>query len=85
MKAAYLLHKAGKDGVYIKLRIQWLSDCFQTYLQNTYTICAQYTVALGGDNEFILKRLALSKANIPKDPVYSDGIAETDTELDDED
>ena len=85
VKAACLLHKAGKDGIYIKLRIRLLSDYSQIYLRNTYTICAQHTAALGGDNEFILRNLALLKTNIPKEPVYSDGITETDPELDDED
>ena len=85
VKAACLLHEAGKDGVYIKLRIRWLSDCFQTYLGNTYTICAQHTAALGGGNADILRKLALPNTAIPKDPVLSDGIAETDTELEDED
>ena len=72
-------------GVYIKLRIRWLSYCFQTYLRNTYTICAQHTAALGGNHADILRKLALPNTTIPKDPVFSDGIAETDTELDDED
>ena len=40
-------------------------------------MCVHYTTALGGDNESILKRLALLEANIPKDQVYSDEIAET--------
>ena len=83
LKAVCLFHEAGKDGVYIELRIRWLSDCFQTYLRNTYTICVQYTAALGGDNADILRKLALPNPKIPKDPVYSDGIAETNTELED--
>ena len=85
VKAACLLHEVGKDGVYIKLRSWWLSDYFQTYPWNTYTICAQHTAALGGDNEDILRKLAFPNTTIPKDPVFSDGITETDTELDDED
>ena len=31
--AAVLIHEAGKDGPYIKLRLRWLSDCFQVYLR----------------------------------------------------
>ena len=82
--ATVLLHEAGNHGTHIKLRIRWLSDCFQTYLWNTYTIFAQHTTELGGDNDFNLKRLAFSEANVPKDQVYSGGIAETDMELDNE-
>ena len=56
LKMACLLHEAGKDGVYIKFRTRWLSDCFQIYLQNTYTIFAQHMAALGGDNADILRK-----------------------------
>ena len=85
MKMACLSHEAGEDGIYIKLRIRWLIDCFQTYLRNAYTICAQHTATSGGDNADILRELASPNSTIPKDPIYSDVIAETDTELDDED
>jgi len=71
VKAARLLHEAGKDGVYIKLRNRWLSSCFQTYLQNTDTIFAQLS-ALGGDNADILQKLALPNTMIPNDPVFSE-------------
>ena len=71
LEAACLLHEAEKDGVYIKLRIRWLSDCFQTYLRNKYTICAQHMAALGGDNADILKKNALPNSTTPKDPIYS--------------
>ena len=36
--ACVLLHEAGKDGPYIKLRLRWLSDCFEVYLRNTVRI-----------------------------------------------
>ena len=36
--ACNLLHEAGKDGSYIKLRLCWKSDCFEIYLRNTETI-----------------------------------------------
>ena len=68
---ACLLYEAGKDGIYIKLRTRWLSDCFQTYLRNTYTICAQHMAVLGGDNADILRKLALPNSTIAKDPVHS--------------
>ena len=44
--ACVLLHEAGKDGTYIKLRLRWNSECFQIYLRNTATIRAQHTEAL---------------------------------------
>ena len=44
--ACVLLHEAGKDGTYIKLRLRWKSECFQIYLRNTATIRAQHTEAL---------------------------------------
>ena len=30
--ACVLLHEAGMDGTYIKLRLRWKSDCFEVYL-----------------------------------------------------
>jgi hypothetical protein len=46
--ACVFLHEAGKDGTYIKLRLRWLSNCFEIYLRNTNTITAQHMVALDG-------------------------------------
>ena len=40
--ACVLLHEAGKDGPYIKLRLRWLSNCFEVYLRNTDKIRAQH-------------------------------------------
>ena len=40
--AAVLLHEAGKGGPYIKLRLRWLSDCYEIYLRNTRKICEQH-------------------------------------------
>ena len=44
--ACVLLSEAGKDGPYIKLRLCWLSDCFEVYLTNTNTITEQHADAL---------------------------------------
>ena len=46
VKAACLLQQAGKDSVYIKLRLRGLSDCFERYLRNTHTMYAQYNATL---------------------------------------
>ena len=60
------------------LVVEWLLSDLP---ENTHTICAHHTTALEW-NELILKRLAISEANILQTPVHIDGIAETDTELD---
>jgi len=44
--ACVLLHEAGKDGPYIKIRLRWLSNCFEVYLRNTDTIMFQHMDAL---------------------------------------
>ena len=46
VRACVLLHEAGKDPAFIKLRIRWLSDCFQIYLRNTERITSQHSDAL---------------------------------------
>jgi len=49
-----LLHEAGKDGSYIKLRCRWKSDCFEIYLRNTVKIRRQHAEALQvADNELV--------------------------------
>ena len=86
VKAAVLLHEAGKDGTYIKLRIRWLSDCFQVYLRNTHTICEQHNVAMRSMNEELLKAVAVSFLNLPSHAVHIVGIEDialTDIEDDD--
>ena len=78
-----LLHEAGKDALYIKLRLRWLRDCFQVYLRNTKRICAQHNASLKNVNDTILKALELSRETIPDDAIHSEGV--TDTELGSED
>ena len=51
VSACVLLHEAGKDGTYIKLRLRWKSDCFEVYLRNTQVISAQHTDALAMAHE----------------------------------
>ena len=52
--AANLLHEAGKDGSYIKLRCRWKSDCYEIYLRNTAKIRQQHAEALQvADDELI--------------------------------
>ena len=52
--ACVLLHEAGKDGTYIKLRLRWLSDCFEIYCRNTETITAQHVEALDSVHQRML-------------------------------
>ena len=82
---AVFLHEAGKDGPYIKLRLRWLSDCFQIYLRNTNRICAQHTAALIEINETILQALVDFEATIPDSVVHATGDKDTDIEIDDDD
>ena len=82
VKVAVLLHQAGKDGMYIKLRIRWLSNCYEVYLRNTQTICAQHTTALHDVNRTIFVLIA---NYIPQHPVHANGVTETEVDLDDED
>ena len=56
--ACVLLHEAGKDGTYIKLRLRWLSNCFEIYLRNSDIIMAQHESALAPFHERV-KHFAL--------------------------
>ena len=86
VKAAVILHKAGKDGSYIKLRIRWLSDCFQVYLQNAHTICEQHNTAMRSMNEQLLKAVVVSQLNMSADAVHITGIENLDlTDIEDKD
>ena len=86
VKAAVLLHEAGKDGTYIKLRIRWLSDCFEVYLRNTPTFCAQHNAALQGVNQQMMAAIAISQANLPWYAVHNAvAIDESMTDIEDDD
>jgi len=61
--ACVLLPEAGKDGWYIKLRLRWLSDCFDIYLRNTKVITSQHRDDLAKVNA-TLKGLAITTSNL---------------------
>ena len=82
--ACVLLHEAGKDGPYIKLRLRWLSNCFEVYLRNTDKIRAQHNDALDASLKSIL---TLAARTVGMDgPVHVNGIVNLSMdEVDDED
>ena len=80
-----MLHEAGKDGTYIKLRLRWLSDCFDVYLRNTKRICEQHNDAMLTGNEIMLMALTEVSDMAPHSAIYSEGELATDVELDDDD
>ena len=45
--AAVLLHEAGKDAEFLKVRLRCLSDSYCLYLRNTKKLAAQHTEAIG--------------------------------------
>ena len=68
--ACVLLHEAGMDGTYIKLRLRWKSDCFEIYLRNTTRITTQHNSALSYDNNDILAAITNITSNIlPVEPI----------------
>ena len=86
VKAAVILHENGKDGTYIKLRIRWLSDCFQVYLHNTHSICEQHNTAMRTLNETLLKAVKVSQINMPSHAVHIAGTIDNDfTDVEDDD
>lgn len=86
VKAAVLLSEAGKDGTYIKLRIRWLSDCFEVYLRNTNVICEQHNEALQGVNQRMIAALAISQANLPAHAIHTAVVIDAGmTDIEDDD
>ena len=96
VKAAVLLHEAGKSDAYIKLRIRWLSDCFNVYLRNTKTICDQHNAARMTNDEILLNAITMAvdadiplgelmSSEIPDEPVHTTGVHVSEYELEDED
>ena len=65
VKACVLLADAGKKGWYIKLRLPWLSDCYEVYIRNTKIIIAQHAEALNEANKR-LTEVSLTDENIPE-------------------
>jgi hypothetical protein len=41
-----LLHEAGKDGDYIRVRLRWLSEAYRVYLRDTALMAQFHTKAL---------------------------------------
>ena len=54
-------------------------------LRNTKQICAHHNTSLKNVNDIILEALALSRENIPDDAIHSEGVTDTELELEDED
>ena len=64
VKACVLFAEAGRNGWYIKLRLRWMSDCYEVYLRNTKLITAQHSDAMSDVHERMLA-LAISFVNLP--------------------
>ena len=62
--ACCLLAEAGKDGWYIKLRLRWVSDCYEVYIRNTRRIADAHNDALQEVNQR-LQEIAITPANLP--------------------
>jgi hypothetical protein len=62
--ACVLLHEAGMDGSYIKLRLRWKSDCFELYLRNSNRITLRHNIALLDDNTDLLRAIADIATNL---------------------
>jgi hypothetical protein len=59
--AAVLLHEAGKNGDYIKIRLRWVSEAYRVYLRNTKNTAKLHNVAV----EENAQRIDFSLANLP--------------------
>ena len=84
VKAAVLLHEAGKDAPYIKLRLRWLSDCFIVYLRNTQVIMEQHIAALAPAHARMIS-YAIDAANLPTAPAHMVPVNSLIPDLEDED
>ena len=62
--AAVMLHQVGKTPEYIKIRLRWVSNAFESYLRNTDVIMDQHVDALAKDSANI-HGMTLHEANIP--------------------
>ena len=82
--ACVLLSEAGKDGPYIKLRLRWLSNCFEIYLRNTNTIADQHNEALDTVHTRMCA-LAISASNLNEIVHTSGAINIIMNDLEDED
>jgi len=82
--ACVLLSEAGKNGPYIKLRLRWLSDCFEIYLRNTNTIADQHNEALNSVHDR-MSALAITASNLNEIVHTSGTINIIMNDLEDED
>ncbi len=79
--ACVLLAEAGMPVYYIKLRLRWISDCFEVYIRNTLKMANMHTAAIARPPA------ALSLANLNLDSVNEEGDEGSldDYELEDDD
>ncbi len=82
--ACCLLAEAGKDGWYIKLRLRWVSDCYEVYIRNTRRIANAHNDALEDVNEK-LQELAITPANLPTVLEESGVLDNVSYEIEDDD
>lgn len=66
--ACVLLHEAGMDATYIKLRLRWKSNCFEVNLRNTPRITTQHNDALAFDNHELLRAITDISTNLLPPP-----------------
>jgi integrase len=76
--AAILLHEAGKNGDYIKIRLRWVSEAYRVYLRNTKQTARLHSVAITSNEE----EIKFSLTNLP-DTLTDDQHWITDDEEDD--
>lgn len=74
--ACVLLAEAGKEGWYIKVRLRWLSDCYEIYIRNTRRIADQHNEALVAANQK-LDEVAVTFVNLP-DVIEESGLLDTE-------
>jgi len=79
-----LLHEAGKDSPYIKLRLWWLSNYFEIYLRNTDRITNQHNEVLHEVHQR-MQDMAISALNLNQVIHISGNIDLTMTKLEDHD
>ena len=65
--ACVLLAEAGMPVYFIKLRLRWISDCFEVYIQNTLRMANMHNVAIAKPP------VMLSPANLGLNLVSKDG------------
>ena len=82
--AFLLLAEAGMKGWYIKLRLRWLSDCFEVYIRNTKIIVSQHIDVLSSSNER-LAAVAIAPANLPPNIAESGILDDSFYVLEDDD